>query len=94
MLSTSLLIAFDTTAAGLSVAAVFMFISRIRKRWYADYLLALETGMRCLLQKAEIAISDGELSVSHSGSRRVKQAETRAVGASYPTGAAQDISAK
>jgi biopolymer transport protein ExbB/TolQ len=84
-LATSLLIAFDTTAAGLSAAAVFMLISRVRKRWYGHYMLALETGMRCLLQKAESEADSGrpQTDVPETGravSPRVKQAQARAVG--------------
>jgi biopolymer transport protein ExbB/TolQ len=83
-LATSLLIAFDTTAAGLSAAAVFMLVARARKRWYAQYMLALETGMRCLLQKAELEVAAGELTPDRSDARRVKQAQTRALGVDYP----------
>ncbi|MDR0350000.1 MAG: MotA/TolQ/ExbB proton channel family protein [Coriobacteriales bacterium] len=93
-LATSLLIAFDTTAAGLSAAVVFMFISRVRKRWYARYMLALETGMRCLLQKAELEVAPGELSTPRVVSPRVKRAETRAAGLPYqPQAPAQASSA-
>lgn len=53
ILASSLLVAFDTTIAGLAAAVVFLLVSRIRKRWYARYMLAIETGMRCILQKAE-----------------------------------------
>lgn len=44
-LSTSLLTAFDTTIAGLCVAAVCMVITGIRKRWYNQYMADLETLM-------------------------------------------------
>lgn len=49
-LSTSLLTAFDTTAAGLVAAAVAFFISAVRKRWYANYMSALEMSMECMLE--------------------------------------------
>ena len=42
VLADSLLIAFDTTVSGLAAAGVAFVISRLRKRWYEDYLSALE----------------------------------------------------
>jgi biopolymer transport protein ExbB/TolQ len=85
MLSESLLIAFDGTVAGLVSAAVFMLIARFRKRWYARYMLALETGMRCILQKAEQVTPEALEAAGigggvHNASARMKRAETRAVG--------------
>ncbi|MGI6721140.1 MAG: MotA/TolQ/ExbB proton channel family protein [Anaerovoracaceae bacterium] len=49
-LSDSLLIAFDTTVAGLISAAVAMVISAIRKRWYKNYMSILEASMECVLE--------------------------------------------
>ncbi len=49
-LSTSLLTAFDTTAAGLLAAAVAVVISAVRKKWYANYMSALEMSMECILE--------------------------------------------
>ena len=49
-LSTSLLTAFDTTAAGLLAAAAAFVISAVRKRWYANYMSALEMSMECILE--------------------------------------------
>ena len=49
-LSQSLLIAFDTTVAGLAAAAVCFVISSIRKKWYAGYLSALEMCMECVVE--------------------------------------------
>lgn len=46
----SLLTAFDTTIAGLAAAGIAFVISRLRKRWYADYLNSLETLMESLLE--------------------------------------------
>ncbi|MDO4868787.1 MAG: MotA/TolQ/ExbB proton channel family protein [Bacillota bacterium] len=61
-LSTSLLIAFDTTVAGLAVAAVALCISTIRKRWYNNYMSMLETLMECVLDevKNEVDYSQAE----------------------------------
>lgn len=50
VLADSLLIAFDTTVTGLVAAGVAFVISRLRKRWYEDYVSALETLMESLLE--------------------------------------------
>ena len=49
-LSTSLLMAFDTTVAGLACAAVALVISNVRKRWYKNYMSMTETLMECTLE--------------------------------------------
>ena len=49
-LSSSLLVAFDTTIAGLIVAAVAVVISTIRKKWYGEYMASLEMVMECVLE--------------------------------------------
>lgn len=49
-LADSLLTAFDATVAGLSAAAVAFAISRLRKRWYEDYLSSLEALMESVLE--------------------------------------------
>ena len=50
-LSESLLIAFDTTVAGLISAAVAYMISSIRKSWYEQYMVGLETIMETILEE-------------------------------------------
>jgi len=50
-LSASLLVAFDTTVAGLISAAVSYVISNIRSRWYEEYMVGLETIMECILEE-------------------------------------------
>ena len=52
-LSDSLLIAFDTTVAGLISAAVSLFISSVRKSWYAGYSSSLEAVMDAVLDCEE-----------------------------------------
>lgn len=52
-LADSLLIAFDTTVAGLISAAVALFISSIRKSWYAGYSSSLEAVMEAVLDTKE-----------------------------------------
>lgn len=48
-LSKSMLMAFDTTVAGLISAAVSFLISAIRKSMYEDYMVAIETLMESIL---------------------------------------------
>ena len=52
-LSDSLLIACDTTVAGLISAAVSLFISSVRKSWYAGYSSSLEAVMDAVLDCTE-----------------------------------------
>ena len=54
-LSDSLLIAFDTTVAGLITGAVAYVVSGIRKSWYEQYMVALETLMETVLEEQEQA---------------------------------------
>ncbi len=49
-LAESLLTAFDATVTGLAAAGVAYAISRLRKRWYEDYLSSLEALMESLLE--------------------------------------------
>lgn len=60
-LSSSLLIAFDTTVAGLIVAAVCLAIGKIRSNWYDDYMSALDSAMATMLEKIEALRADGEI---------------------------------
>lgn len=50
-LSDSLLIAFDTTVAGLIAGAASYVVSGIRKSWYERYMVALETLMETVLEE-------------------------------------------
>lgn len=50
-LADSLLIAFDTTVAGLAAAAVCYVIAKIKRRWYDDYMVSLETLMDAVLEE-------------------------------------------
>ena len=49
-LSSSLLVAFDTTVAGLVAAAVCMVVGKIRTNWYSNYMSALDSAMATMLQ--------------------------------------------
>lgn len=59
-LSDSLLIAFDTTVAGLISAAISLFISSIRKGWYAGYSSSLEAVMDAVLDCQDVAQEGGQ----------------------------------
>lgn len=63
-LSSSLLIAFDTTVAGLMAAAFCFLIARVRKRWYDDYMMAVKTASSSLLEKLELLEEEGEVFVA------------------------------
>lgn len=52
-LSVSLMTAFDTTVAGLCIAAVCMIVSTIRRRWYAAYMADLETLTNCVCERVK-----------------------------------------
>lgn len=54
-LSNSLVVAFDTTVAGLIVSAVAFGISKLRRHWYEDYMSALEAAMNIVVDKAASA---------------------------------------
>lgn len=50
-LSESLSVAFNTTIAGVATAAVCYVISYIRKGWYSDYMVSLETLTESILEE-------------------------------------------
>ncbi len=50
-LSKSLLVAFDTTAAGVIIAAIAFVIFQIRKHWYRSYAQGLESTIEVILEK-------------------------------------------
>ena len=52
-LSVSLMTAFDSTVAGLCIAAVCMIVSTIRRRWYAAYMADLETLTSCVCERVK-----------------------------------------
>ncbi|MDO5708048.1 MAG: MotA/TolQ/ExbB proton channel family protein [Andreesenia angusta] len=60
LLSESLLIAFDTTVAGLVSAAVCYVISKVRTTWYEDYMVSLETMMETILEEVRIRNEEKE----------------------------------
>lgn len=50
-LSMAMATAFDTTIAGVITGATCFVLSKIRKRWYNDYLASTETIMECIIQE-------------------------------------------
>lgn len=64
-LSQSLLIAFDTTVAGLAAAAVCYVISAVRKKWYAGYMSALEMCMECVVELESEPAENPEPAAEH-----------------------------
>ena len=66
-LSSSIVIAFDTTVAGLATAVVCLVIGRIRRNWYEDYMTALDSAMATLYQKIEDMREAGEITQTTPG---------------------------
>jgi len=60
LLSSSIMIAFDTTIAGLVVAIVALLVSRWRRRWYEDYMSVMEALMAATLEKAHLCAQAGD----------------------------------
>lgn len=58
-LSSSLLVAFDTTVAGLAVAVVCFLVTKLRRRWYDDYLVSVEGAMNVILEKVALLRTRG-----------------------------------
>lgn len=49
-LADALLTAFDATVTGLAAGGIAFAVSRVRKRWYEDYLSSLEALMESLME--------------------------------------------
>ncbi len=103
-LSSSLLVAFDGTVAGLVTAVVSMCVAKVRKRWYARYASGMEALMTCLLEKAATARSEGielphgfrgapEAARFAQGGKRGKASGTAAEGVAGTVAAASSASA-
>ena len=85
ILSNSLLVAFDGTVAGLVGGVVSMVVSSVRKRWYADYLVAMEALTTSVLEKAQEARDEGT-ALPYEG-------DIRARADAYRAGAAKSVEA-
>ena len=49
-LADSLMTAFDATVIGLAAGGIAFAVSRLRKRWYEDYLSTLEVLIESLME--------------------------------------------
>ncbi|HAM14626.1 MAG TPA: MotA/TolQ/ExbB proton channel family protein [Eggerthellaceae bacterium] len=61
LLAQSLLVAFNTTVVGLITAVVCLCISKVRKRWNADYANALEAMQATLFDRIADLEEQGDL---------------------------------
>lgn len=77
VLSNSLLVAFDGTVAGLIGGVVSMVVSSVRKRWYGNYLVAMEALTTCVLEKAQEA-RDAGMELPYEGDIRSRADAYRA----------------
>ena len=50
-LANSIIVAFDTTVVGIGAGAVAYFVSKVRRRWYEEYLSNLDALADALLDK-------------------------------------------
>ena len=62
-LSASLLVAFDTTVAGLVIAVLTYIITKVRQRWYDNYMSALEAASTAILEKVDGLREAGKIDV-------------------------------
>lgn len=58
-LSSAMQFAFDTTVAGLLAAIVFFVATKLRRAWYSDYLVSMESCFNALLEKGELIHQSG-----------------------------------
>lgn len=95
-LSTSIVIAFDTTVAGLATAVVCMAVLKIRRNWYDDYMNEFDSAMATMLQRIREMRAAGEITSaiptdyaavyadalkrSHKSEEAKREAETIAAG--------------
>ena len=56
-LASAIIVAFDTTVVGIGSGAVAYFVSKIRRRWYEEYLSDLDSLTDALLDK----LNQGEI---------------------------------
>ena len=50
-LASAIIVAFDTTVVGIGAGAVAYFVSKVRRRWYEEYLSKLDALADALLDK-------------------------------------------
>lgn len=77
-LSTSLLTAFNTTIAGLCVAAIAICISTVRGGWYGKYMSILETVMDCILEMQKLKdVPEVKVNISEMSDQQKEILENR-----------------
>ncbi len=67
-LAQAVIIAFDTTVVGLAAGGVAFLVSRVRRRWYDDYMSTLETATEGILEVLEDAEKEKVLAGWRGGS--------------------------
>lgn len=50
-LSQAIIVAFDTTVVGIGAGAITYFVSKVRRRWYEEYLSNLDALSDVILDK-------------------------------------------
>ena len=50
-LASAIIVAFDTTVVGIGAGAVAYFVSKIRRRWYEEYLSNVDVLTDAILDK-------------------------------------------
>ena len=50
-LSNAIIVAFDTTVVGIGAGAVAYFVSKVRRRWYEQYLSNLDALSKAVLDR-------------------------------------------
>ena len=82
-LSQALLVAFDTTVAGLVSAGIFLVISRQRRKWYQVYMQSLEAVMSALIDRIEAGRGEYDFDDSDSTARMRSLGDVVADAAAY-----------
>ncbi|MDR2109613.1 MAG: MotA/TolQ/ExbB proton channel family protein [Coriobacteriales bacterium] len=59
-LSSSLMVAFDATVTGLLVSVIALAVSKLRKRWYGNYMNALKNSINSLLYRIDEILFEKE----------------------------------
>lgn len=63
-LSQSIVLAFDTTVAGLATAVVCLAVVKIRRGWYEEYMAEFDGSMATMLQRIREMRADGEITAT------------------------------
>ena len=63
-LSQSIVMAFDTTVAGLATAVVCMAVVKVRRNWYEEYMAEFDGSMATMLQRIREMRAAGEITTT------------------------------